>query len=191
MFFSGGGNTHFGEVCKGAEPFHATKGLTGASPSSLPSPSGRLCGSARLHDWVVPAHRNSCSGIPETGEIIFSREPLSQTAVHISHFPPLKMFLRWMLNWPVNQPVKNPSNKHLILQFRVFKIQHCCILLRLFAPSQWEWFEVHVKLKVDGKFEAENVDSLINNLFRLFFSPRKTSSGWLILTQNSCKQWTE
>lgn len=121
--FSGGGNTHLGEVCKGTEPFHATKGLSRARPSSLPSPSSRLCGCVRLHDWIVPAHRNSCSGIAETGENIFSREPSSQTAMHISHFPPLKMLLRCMLNRPANQSVKNPLNKHLILQFRVFKIQ--------------------------------------------------------------------
>jgi len=126
---SGTGNIPRGE-CNGVEPFHATKCLSWGSPCSLPEPSGRH------HAGPGCVLRVPRSATAAAGERKFRTEPPSQTAIHVSHFPPLKTFPRWTLNRPGKRPVNNPLNKHLILHFGVFKIQHCCYLLRLFPPFQ-------------------------------------------------------
>lgn len=68
-----------------------------------PSPSpwaGTVAVPGCMHG-VVLAHRNPCSVMAGAAEKRVSSEPSSQTAIHVSHFSPLRRFLRWMLSWPV------------------------------------------------------------------------------------------
>lgn len=73
--FSGGRNVPLGEVCGSVELFQTTKGSAAACAPSL----RRHWGCARLH-----AQGSPCSAMAGAGESTFSREPSSQSEIHVT-----------------------------------------------------------------------------------------------------------